>query len=121
MSKAIFQASTPYGLGREKTIGYYLIDIPVVDLNLDYKFFDDPDPFVSSTRERSDVTYSSGLNILFQMEKFLEDIQWPDHQTFSSGLLGTIGINYKRTESNLENFEYENTTFQISIIKQIAF
>ncbi len=37
MSKAIFQAQTPYGLGREKTIGYYLIDIPVVDLNLDSK------------------------------------------------------------------------------------
>lgn len=34
---AIFQASTPYGLGREETIGYYLIDIPVVDLNLDNK------------------------------------------------------------------------------------
>ena len=37
MNKAIFQAQTPYGLGREKTIGYYLIDIPVVDLNLDSK------------------------------------------------------------------------------------
>ena len=37
MSKAIFQASTPYGLGREKTIGYYLVDIPVVDLDLDNK------------------------------------------------------------------------------------
>ncbi len=37
MSKAILQAQTPYGLGREKTIGYYLIDIPVIDLNLDSK------------------------------------------------------------------------------------
>ncbi len=37
MSKAIFKALTPYGLDRKKTIGYYLIDIPVVDLNLDNK------------------------------------------------------------------------------------
>ena len=37
MNDAIFQAQTPYGLERFETIGYYLIDIPVVDLNLDSK------------------------------------------------------------------------------------
>jgi tetratricopeptide (TPR) repeat protein len=116
-----FNSSTQFGYGASFTMPLNSTAIANLNLNLDYKFFDDPDPFVSSTKERSDVTYSSGLNILFQMDKILEDIQWPDHQTFSSGLLGTIGVNYKRTESNLENFEFENTTFQISITKQIAF
>jgi hypothetical protein len=92
-----------------------------LSLNFDYKFFDDPDPFVISTEERSDMSYGAGLTILLKMDQILEDLGWPNHTAFSSGLIGSLGATYKKNTSNIENFQYENERLQFSLTKQIAF
>jgi len=57
MSKAIFQAQEPYGLDRTYESGYYLIDVPVVDLNLPNKL-----EGYNSTKEVGYVTIEKNKN-----------------------------------------------------------
>jgi len=116
-----FNSFTQFGYGTVLSAPINSTATASLNLNIDYKFFDDPDPFVSSTKERSDIGYGAGLNIVLKMDKVLQDIGWIGHETFSSGLIGSLGLSYKKNTSNLENFQHENEKLEFSLMKQIAF
>jgi len=116
-----FNSFTLFGYVSSFTAPLNNTAIASLSLNFDYKFFDDPDPFVISTEERSDISYGAGFNILLKMDQILENLGWPNHNTFSSGLIGSLGATYKKTTSNIENFQFENERLQFSLTKQIAF
>jgi hypothetical protein len=97
--KPIFQASTPYGLGREKTIGYFLIDIPVVDLNLDSKL-----EGLNRTNEVAFVTVvkkereSAKINVVWNLNRNmynytdLNDRTYYDYQKINEPKIKQIAI-----------------------------
>ncbi|MEK9517055.1 MAG: hypothetical protein VWZ97_03450 [Flavobacteriaceae bacterium] len=116
-----FNSFTQFGYASNFTRPINNTAMASLSLSFDYKFFDDPDPFVISTEERSDISYGAGLNILLKMDQILEDLGWPNHSTFSSGLIGSLGATYKKNTSNIENFRFENERLQFSFTKQIAF
>ncbi len=116
-----FNSNTQFSYGANLSAPINDSAVASLNFNFDHKFYDDPDPFVSSTTERSDTSYGSGINVYIKLDQILEDLNWPNHQTFSSGLLASFGAAYKKNTSNLENFEYENSTFQFSLTKQVSF
>jgi hypothetical protein len=116
-----FNSFTQFGYASNFTTPLNNTAMASLSLNFDYKFFDDPDPFVISTEERSDMSYGAGLTILLKMDQILEDLGWPNHTAFSSGLIGSLGATYKKNTSNIENFQFENERLQFSLTKQIAF
>lgn len=116
-----FNSFTQFSYGLNFTSPLNKTAIANLSLNFDHKFFDDPDPFVISTIERSDTSYGAGLNFLLRMDQILDDLGWRNHQSFSSGLVGSLGLSYKKNTSNIENFRFENEKLQFSLTKQIAF
>lgn len=116
-----FNSFTQFNYGLNFTSQLNNTAMANLSLNFDHKFFDDPDPFVISTMERSDTSYGAGLTFLLKMDQILNDLGWPNHQSFSSGLVGSLGLSYKKNTSNIENFRFENEKLQFSLTKQIAF
>jgi len=116
-----FNSFTQMGAAASLTTPFTKSAVVSANINIDHKFFDDPDPFISSTKERSETSAAAGLTFSISMEKVLDDLNWPDHQTFSSGLVGAFGINYKKNMSNIENFRFENERIQFLLTKQILF
>lgn len=120
-AKIDFNSFTQFGSGMN--LSAPLNNTATASLNVSFsnKFFDDPDPFISSTEERSETTANAGLNILLRMDKILSDLNWMEHESFSSGLIGSLGLNYKKNWSNIENFRYENGRLQFLLTKQVKF
>ncbi|MEK9923737.1 MAG: hypothetical protein VW521_12790 [Rhodospirillales bacterium] len=120
-AKIDFNSFTQFGSGIN--LSAPLNNTATASLNVSFsnKFLDDPDPFISSTEERSETTANAGLNILLRMDKILSDLNWMEHESFSSGLIGSLGLNYKKNWSNIENFRYENGRLQFLLTKQVKF
>jgi len=120
-AKIDFNSFTSLGSGIN--ISAPLNNTAAANINLSFanKFFDDPDPFVSSALERSETSANAGLNILLKMDKIFDDLNWVGHQSFTSGLIGSFGLNYKKNWSNIENFRFENERIQFVLTKQMKF
>jgi len=116
-----FNSFTELGYGASFAAPLNSTAIANLNLGIKHKVFDDPDPFVSSTQERSDLNYSAGISILLKLDGVLEQMGWVGHQAFSTGLMGSFGASYNKTASNIDNFSFENEKLEFSLMKQIAF
>jgi hypothetical protein len=101
MIKAIFQAQTPYGLERDPKNfdGYRVIDVPVVDLNLDYKL-----EGLNGTNEVAFVTVekkeraSAKITVVWNLQRNmynytdLNDRTYYDYQQFNESKIKLVAI-----------------------------
>ena len=120
-AKIDFNSFSQLGAGVSLTAPLSNIASASANVNVTRKFFDEPDPFVSSTKTRNETSASAGLTISFGLSKIFDDLNWPGHENFSSGLIGSFGLNYKNNMSNIENFRFENERAQFLITKQVTF
>ena len=94
-----FQAQTPYGLDRKAGIGYYLIDVPVVDLQLDNKLkgFRDTNEVAFVTFEKKDrmsvkITVVWNLQIRDPERTDKNDRTFHDYQEINESKIKQVAI-----------------------------
>lgn len=74
-------------------------------LGIRYSWYDGPDPFVSATETRDDVEKTAGIAL---------GKKW-DH-----GIITGLNYQYRRVDSNIQNYEYNNHRFGATVTKLLG-
>jgi len=83
--------------------------------------FDAPDPFISSTIVQEDDEIFGGIGALISADAVLGAVGVTDVGPVADNLVLNISGDYRHVSSTLENFEYDNFRFNISLTKRFYF
>jgi len=117
------QVERPRAHGLSLSAQYLLSDGVAVGFAASWtnQAFDDSDPFVSVTTAERDNSLGLGIGLMVTAREMLDLAGVDDPLPFADNLVLNLGGRYRRVFSNLENFEYQNFRFELSVTKRFLF